>query len=167
MLRRSPPMQTRAVCARAVAGLECGMTFLPPPTNEQYQGQLWACVPLALVALQNFVGGMVHVVLPDSGLISVAGLNLSHEGGLQMIRMAARLGATQVIYALVLALIVWRHRNFTLPFLVLAIAEKSLIGLGILLKPTGSGHMPPGIYGTVILLVLCLLALFGARRTSS
>ena len=92
MLRRSPPMQTRAVCARAVAGLECGMTFLPPPTNEQYQGQLWACVPLALVALQNFVGGMVHVVLPDSGLISVAGLNLSHEGGLQMIRMAARFG---------------------------------------------------------------------------
>jgi len=142
------------------------MTFLPPSTNEQYQGQLWACVPLALVALQNFVGGMVHVVLPDSGLISVAGLNLSHEGGLQMIRMAARLGATQVIYALVLALIVWRYRNFTLPFIVLAIGEKSLIGLGILLKPTGSGHTPPGIYGTVILLVLCLFALFGARRRS-
>ena len=36
--------------------------------------------------------------------------------------------------------IVWRHRNFTLPFLVLAIAEKSLIGLGILLKPTQRTH---------------------------
>ena len=143
------------------------MRILPPPTNKHYQGQLWACIPLALVALQNFVGGMVHVILPDGGLISVAGLNLSHEGGLQMIRMAARLGATQVIYALVLALIVVRHRNLTLPFLVLAIAEKSLIGLGILLKPTGNDHTPPGIYGTIILLVLCLLAVYGARPKSN
>lgn len=143
------------------------MKILPPPTNMHYQGQLWACIPLALVALQNFVGGMVHVILPDSGLISVAGLNLSHEGGLQMIRMAARLGATQVIFALVLALIVVRYRNLTLPFLVLAIAEKSLIGLGILLKPTGNDHTPPGIYGTIILLLLCLLAVYGARPKSN
>lgn len=143
------------------------MTFLPPSTNERYQGHLWACVPLALVALQSFVGGMAHVVLPDSGLISIGGLNLSHEGGLQMIRMTARLGATQIAYALVLALIVWRYRNFTLPFLVLATLEKALIGFGILLKPTASGHTPPGVYATVILLVLCLLAVYGARPKSS
>ena len=143
------------------------MMILPPPTNAQYQGQLWACIPLALVALQSFIGGMVHVVLPDSGLISVAGLNVFHEGGLQMIRMAARLGATQVAYALVLAFIILRHRNLTLPFLVLAIVEKSLIVLGILLKPTGSDHMPPGIYATIILLALCLLAVYGARPKSN
>ncbi|HAT08426.1 MAG TPA: hypothetical protein DCS39_04140 [Rhodobiaceae bacterium] len=143
------------------------MMILPPPTNAQYKGRLWACVPLALVALQSFIGGMVHVVLPDSGLISVAGLNVAHEGGLQMIGMAARLGATQVAYALVLAFIILRHRNLILPFLVLAIVEKSLIGLGILLKSTASDHMPPGIYITIILLAVSLLAVYGARSNSN
>ena len=105
MPHRFPLMRLRAVCARAGAGLEWPYDDFATPTNAQYQGRLWACIPLALVALQSFIGGMVHVVLPDSGLISVAGLNVFHEGGLQMIRMAARLGATQVTYALVLAFI--------------------------------------------------------------
>lgn len=142
------------------------MKILPPPTNDQYQGAVWAVIPLALVALQTLIGGTLHVLLPDSGLISIAGLDLAHDGGLQMIAMAARLGATQMVWGLVLALIVLRHRNFTLLFLCLAIVEKGLLLPGRAIKPTGAEHMPLGFYGAMILLVLCVIAIYGARAKS-
>ena len=142
------------------------MSILPPTTNNQYHGHILACVPLALVAFQSLLGGTLHVVLPDSGLITIAGLNLAHEGGLQMIALAAWVGATQIAWGLTLLFVVTRHRNFTLPFLVLAVIEKSLIILGTLIKPTNATETPPGIYGAMILLELCTLAIFAARPTS-
>ena len=143
------------------------MSILPANSNADYHGHILACVPLALTALQSFVGGFLHVVLPDSGLITIAGLDLAHEGGLQMIALAAWVGATQIVWALVLALVVLRYRNFTLPLLLLVVLEKALILLGQAIKPTGSEHTPPGIYGAMILLVLSLLAIFVAREKQS
>ena len=141
--------------------------MLPASTNSEYRGAIWAIFPLLLVALQSLVGGTLHVVLPDSGLITIAGLDLAHAGGLHMIAMAAWVGATQIVWGLVVALVALRYRNFTLPLLVLAIIEKSLILLGTAIKPTGNEHTPPGIYGAGILFLLCAIAIFGARPKSS
>ena len=132
--------------------------MLLPSTNDQFQGPHWAAYALLLVALQSLIGGSLHVALPDSGLISVAGLNLAHEGGLQMIAMAAWVGATQIAWGLVLAFVALRYRSFTAPLLLLVIIEKSLILLGQVLKPTGSEQTPPGIYGATILLAICAVA---------
>ena len=140
--------------------------MLPTSTNEQYTGPLWASYALLLVAAQSLIGGTLHVVLPDSGLISIAGLDLAHEGGLQMIALAAWVGGTQIAWGLVLAFTALRYRSFTVPLLFLVVLEKSLILIGYLIKPTGSGHTPPGIKGAAILLVLCAFALVVAFRST-
>lgn len=140
--------------------------MLPASTNENYQGPIWASYALLLVALQSLVDGTLHVVLPDSGLITIAGLDLAHEGGLHMIALAAWVGATQIVWGLVLAATAIRYRSFTVPLLVLVVIEKSLIIIGQLIKPTGSEHTPPGIIGAVILLAICALALVVALRSS-
>ena len=142
------------------------MRFLPPLSNQQYHGRLWACGALALVALHAIGSGLVQV-LPDSGLISLAGLSLAHDGGLQLIALAAQAGATQLIWGLTLAFIVLRHRNLTALFLLLAALEKLLIILGGLLKPTNAAMALPGSDAALVLLVLCLLAIFGARAKSA
>jgi len=143
------------------------MRFLPPLSNAHYRGQLWACGVLALVALHALIAGLAQVLLPDSGLISLAGLSLAHDGGLQMVALAAQAGATQFIWGLTLAVIVLRHRNLTALFLLLAALEKLLIILGGLLKPTNQAMAVPGSDAALVLLVLCLLAIFGARATSN
>lgn len=141
------------------------MNFLPPSTNAQYEGHILACVPVALTALQSLVGGTLHVVLPDSGMASIAGLNLAHEGGLTMVSLAAWVGATQIAWGLLLAVAILRYRSFTLPLLVLVSIEKALIMVGQVLKPV-SGASPPGLNGAAILLVLSVLAIFAARPKS-
>lgn len=138
--------------------------MLPQSTNALYDGPLWTSYALLLVAAQSLVGGTLHVVLPDSGLISIAGLDLAHEGGLHMIALAAWVGATQIAWGLVLLATSLRYRSFTVPLLVLVIVEKSLILIGQMIKPTGSDHTPPGIRGAAILLVICAIALFVALR---
>jgi hypothetical protein len=60
-----------------------------------------------------------------------------------------------------------RHRNLTALFLLLAVLEKLLIILGGLLKPTNQAMAVPGSDAALVLLVLCLLAIFGARATSN
>ena len=140
--------------------------MLPASTNEQYTGPLWASYALLLVAAQSLIGGTLHVVLPDSGLISIAGLDLAHEGGLHMIALAAWVGATQIAWGLVLAFTVVRYRSFTVPLLLLVVLEKSLILIGFLIKPTGSEHTPPGIRVALVLLVVCALALMVAFRST-
>ena len=97
------------------------MRFLPPLSNQQYHGRLWACGALALVALHAIGSGLVQVLLPDSGLISLAGLSLAHDGGLPLITLAAQAGATQFIWGLTFAFIVLRHRHPTAFFFPLAV----------------------------------------------
>jgi hypothetical protein len=84
-----------------------------------------------------------------------------------MVALAAQAGATQFIWGLTLAVIVLRHRNLTALFLLLAALEKLLIILGGLLKPTNQAMAVPGSDADLVLLVLCLLAIFGARATSN
>lgn len=137
--------------------------MLPASTNDIYTGPLWASYALLLVAAQSLIGGSLHVVLPDSGLITIAGLDLAHEGGLQMIAMAAWVGATQIVWGLVLAATALRYRSFTVPLLGLVLVEKTLILLGQAIKPTGNAHTPPGIKVAAVLLVICCVALIVAK----
>lgn len=139
--------------------------MLPQSTNQDYVGPLWAAYALLLAAAQSLLGGALQVILPDSGLISIAGLNLAHEGGLQMIALAARLGATQIVWGLVLALVALRYRSLTVPLLLMVVIEKSLILFGRMIKPTGSEQMPPSLYGAMGVLVICLIALIVAARS--
>jgi hypothetical protein len=75
-------------------------------------------------------------------------------------------GATQIAWGSVLALVALRYRNFTLPIASLLCLEKSLIILGVLIKPTNTGNTPPGIYGAAVLLTLSVIAIYGARAKS-
>lgn len=143
------------------------MRFIPPTTNEHYRGALWASLILGLAALYKIGGGLAQIALPDSGLISLAGLNLAHEGGLQMIAMAAQAGATQFIWGLALGLVALRHRNLTALFLILAAFENALIIIGALIKPTNAAMQLPGSDAALLLFGLCLLAIFGARPKSA
>lgn len=140
--------------------------MIPNSTNDAYQGRFWASMALLPVAAQSLIGGTLHVVLPDSGMNSIAGLNLAHEGGLSMIALAAWVGATQIVWGLVLAAVALNYRSFTFPLLVLVVMEKGLIILGTFIKPTNN-DTPPGIFGAMFLLALCTLAIFGARPKSS
>ncbi len=138
------------------------MAFLPDSTNSHYKGARWAYYVLGLAALQTMFVGLMQVVLPDSGLIVVAGVDVSHEGGLLMIALAASAGATQLVWGAAMGLVAVRYRTLTLPFLGLLCLERGLIVLSFAVKPT-NGDPPPGMTAAMIIMVVSAVAVFGAR----
>lgn len=143
------------------------MGYLLPKTNQHYRGQSWAVGILALAAVHTLGVALAKLALPDSGLISLGGLNLAHEGGLQMVAMAARGGATQLVWGLVLAFVVLRHRDLTGLFVLLVAVEKALFILSGLIKPVTEAMALPGNAAAAVLLALSVIALFGARAAKS
>ena len=145
----------RRTLRRSVRGL-----FPHPATG--YRGtrfSLWLLV--ALTAVTSF-RSLVHVFAPDGGAGSIAGLDVSVEGGTNLIALFAQWGWAQALLAFVGIVVLARYR-FLIPFAwllqVLDWGGRTLVGQ---LKPLVVDAPPPGAIGNVVFLPLALVALWFA-----
>jgi hypothetical protein len=103
---------------------------------------------------------LAHIFLPDGGANSIAGLNVSVEGGNNLIAMFAQWGYTQLLLSVMMWGVIFFARNL-LPFALLVQTldwgGRILIGL---MKPVEVASPPPGEIGSYILWPLCLIALW-------
>ena len=141
------------------------MSFLPPSTNDQYQGARAAPWFLTLAAVLTLVPGLIHSFLPDGGAGVIAGLDMGDRA--ELVRSVfAWEGATQLAFGLALLAVALRYRPLTPLFLALVLVERGLMSLQgwILLSPT-SGHHPPEHYASPVAVVLAAVFLVLSLRT--
>ena len=135
--------------------------LFPDPATG-YRGtrfSLWLLVALTAVTA---VRSLVHVFAPDGGAGSIAGLDVSVEGGANLIALFGQWGWAQTLLALVGVVVLVRYR-FLVPFAwllqVLDWGGRALVGQ---LKPLVVDAPPPGAFGNVVFLPLALVALWFA-----
>ena len=110
------------------------------------------------------VRSLVHILAPDGGAGSIAGLAVDVAGGANIVAMFGQWGASQLILALLYWLAILRYRSLVPLMLAVVLLEQALrIGVGQI-KPVEVAAPPPGEIGSYILLPLSLLALFLALR---
>jgi len=104
------------------------------------------------------VRSCVHLLAPDGGAGSIAGMDL--RAGAQGIILAFALwGSAQLVYAVMQLVVVFRYRSLV-PFMyVLLILETLLHMLVGRIKPAAFAHTPPGAIGNYIILPLAVLML--------
>ncbi len=137
--------------------------LLPPPCDD-YRGSRLAFYFLVLVAVVSTVRSLVHILAPDGGAGSIAGLAVDVAGGANIVAMFGQWGASQLILALLYWLAILRYRSLVPLMLAVVLLEQALrIGVGQI-KPVEVAAPPPGEIGSYILLPLSLLALFLALR---
>ena len=140
--------------------------LLPASADNTLRGMKLPAYVFAVIAMVSTVRSLIHLVAPDGGAGSIAGMDLSVPGANGIIFAFALWGSSQLIYALVQLAVAFRYRSL-IPFMyVLLILETLLRMLVGRIKPVTFAHTPPGAIGNwVILPVAAVMLVLSLRRT--
>jgi len=148
----------------------------PTTTNPEPSAGAWrrrasrvAFGFLVLCAVQGTVCALIHMLAPDGGAQSIAGLDVDVEGGRNLIAIFGQWGAVQLLLALIYWAVILRHRQLVTLMLWVIALDQLLRWFEGQIKPLVVSAPPPGAWATWImgpLSVLALaLAIWGARGT--
>ena len=142
------------------------MSFLPPSTNADYRGSVLAVWFLALAGLLTLGPGLVHSVLPDGGVGTIAGLDAGAAGPV-VLAVFRWQGATQIALGLAMLIVAWRYRSLTPVFLALLALETGLSAVQAWVVAAPAGHRPPEHYGALATAPLAVVFLVLSLRRRS
>jgi hypothetical protein len=145
------------------------MSFNPlfPAVDRSYNGHISAIYFLVLLTLVSTARSLTHLLAPDGGAHSIAGIALNVTGGPNIVALFGQWGASQLVLAGLQWLVLLRYRFLVPVMLAVAVMEQLLRLLAGSLKPLEVGSAPPGTYGTYIVLALALLFLGLSLRRAS
>ena len=134
-------------------------TLLPAKIDNVIRGTKIPFYIFALYAIISTVRSCIHLLSPDGGAGTIAGLDLSVAGADGIIFSFALWGSSQLVFALMQLLAVIRYRSL-IPFmwlmLALEVLLRELVGA---MKPVTFAHTPPGAIGNQLILPLAAVML--------
>ena len=133
--------------------------MFPKQVDNNFQGYNVAAIIFLLVTIFTIVRSCIHILAPDGGAGSIAGIDLSVAGGSNIVSIFALWGLSQLLMGIVYLVVFFRYKSL-IPFMYLLIlAEYSgRIAIGFI-KPLIVIHTPPGAIGDYILIPLAILML--------
>jgi len=133
--------------------------LFPARADNRLRGSKWPLYLFILVAAIGVVRSCIHILSPDCGAGSIAGMNLAVSGAIEVIFAFALWGAEQLVYALLQWVAILRYRSL-IPLMwgvqFLETLGRMLVGH---LKPVVFAHTPPGAYQNYFYLALSVLML--------
>lgn len=133
--------------------------LIPSTVDNTIRGSKIPFYIFTLYAIISTVRSCIHLLSPDGGAGSIAGIDLSATGAEGIIFAFALWGSSQLLFALIQLLVVVRYRSLV-PFmwlmLILEVLLRQLVGA---MKPITFAHIPPGAIGNQLILPLAGLML--------
>jgi hypothetical protein len=141
--------------------------LLPPVADNTVRGMKFPVYLFMLIAVVSTVRSCIHLLAPDGGAGTIAGMNLSVEGAPEIIFSFALWGSAQLIYAFIQLVVAFRYRSLV-PFMYVLLIFETLLRLLVgRMKPVTFAHTPPGAYGNYVMLVVApVMLVLSFRRTS-
>ena len=112
-----------------------------------------------LYTILSAVRSCIHLLAPDGGAGSIAGMDLTVAGADGIIFAFALWGSSQLLFALIQILVVFRYRSLVPLLWLMLILEVLLRQLVGAMKPVTFAHTPPGAIGNQLFLPLAALML--------
>jgi len=112
-----------------------------------------------IYVLVSLIRSFIHLLAPDGGAGSIAGMDLNVTGADGIIFAFALWGSSQVLFALMQLLVVIRYRSLVplmYLFLIFEVLLRQLVGA---MKPVTFAHTPPGAIGNQLVLPIAILML--------
>ena len=145
-------------------------TFLPAKADNTIRGMKLPVYVFALIAIISTVRSFIHLLAPDGGAGSIAGMDLSVTGASGIIFAFALWGSAQLIYAFIQLVVLFRYRSLVPLMYVLLILETLLRVLVGQMKPVTFAHTPPSAIQNYIYLplaaVMVVLSFWSGRKNA-
>ncbi len=141
------------------------LSRLFPQVNERYRGPKLPFYFLVFVAIVSTVRSLIHIFAADGGAGVIAGIDVSVQGGANIVAMFGQWGASQLLLALIYWLVIWRY-HFLVPAMIGAVFMEQVLRLSVgFMKPLEIVAPPPGTLGSYILLPLSFVMLLYSLRS--
>ncbi|MBK7455913.1 MAG: hypothetical protein IPJ46_19990 [Anaerolineales bacterium] len=141
--------------------------LLPAKIDNVIRGTKIPFYIFVIYAIVSTVRSCIHLLSPDGGAGTIAGMDLSVAGADGIIFAFALWGSSQLLFALIQLLAVIRYRSL-IPFmwlmLALEVLLRELVGA---MKPVTFAHTPPGAIGNQLILPLAALMLVWSLWSAS
>jgi hypothetical protein len=134
-------------------------TLLPAQADNVIRGSKLPFYLFIVVATIGLVRSCIHILAPDGGAGSIAGMNLAVSGASEVILAFALWGSAQLIYALLQWVVILRYRSLVPLMWGVQLLETLLRMLAGRIKPVTFAHTPPGAYQNYVYLALAILML--------
>jgi len=125
-------------------------------------GPYWFLIAVAVIST---VRSLIHMLAPDGGAHSIAGIALEGPGGTNVVAVFAQWGASQLVLAIVYWVAILRYRMLVPAVLAIIVVEQLLRLLAGELKPLTVAAPPAGAYYTYVLLLVAVAMLIWSLRT--
>jgi hypothetical protein len=140
-----------------------------PKDPSYYKGHKSIRIVTAFFLIVVLVRSCIHLFASDGGANSIAGIDISVEGGENIIAIFHQWGAIQLILAALLLLLFSRYPGFT-PLIVLTLAIDPIMrAISGQIAPLTSEGTPPGEalnWPAFFLLIALFISSLNAKRKS-
>lgn len=133
--------------------------LLPATAGNVVHGARLPVYVFMPIAVVSTVRSLIHLLAPDGGAGSVAGMNLAVAGADGIVFAFALWGSAQLVYALIQLVVAFRYRSLVPLMYLLLILETLLRQFVGHMKPVAFRHTPPGAIGNWVVLPLAVLML--------
>jgi hypothetical protein len=133
--------------------------LLPAQADNRIRGMQLPVYVFTLIAMVSLIRSSIHLLAPDGGAGSIAGMNLAVAGADGIVFAFALWGSAQLVYALIQLVVAFRYRSLV-PFMYVLLIVETLLRLLVgHTKPVTFAHTPPGAIGNYVILPLASLML--------
>ena len=126
------------------------LSHLLPTPDQGYRGSrasLWILVAMTVLST---VRSLIHILAPDGGANSIAGLVVEGTAGDNLIHLFAQWGLEQLLLAVVAWVVIVRYRFLVPAAIALQLADWLLRSVVGELKPLVVDDIPPGGIGNLV-----------------
>jgi len=130
---------------------------LPAKIDNTIRGTKIPFYIFALFTIISTARSFIHLLSPDGGAGTIAGMDLSVAGADGIIFAFALWGSSQLLFALIQLLVVLRYKSLVPLMYLMLMLEVLLRELVGKMKPVTFAHTPPGAIGNQLILPLAAL----------
>lgn len=143
--------------------------LLPPKLND-YRGSRWVVVAMGMYTALLTVRSLIHMFAADGGANSIATVDISVEGGDNIVALFAQWGAVQLMLACIVWVVVLRVR-ILVPLMALFLFIEPILRTAMgALKPVTTEGTAPGAamnnFALIPLGVLLVLSITSIQTTA-